>query len=171
MTRILFTFTMFVAGAVLAFSQTVKDYNDLQTAMAAAQAKSIHPGDEAMTCGALEKEFVANVTDSTVQTLVAKQGAEAQKQQKEVAAKGQITSQAAMTMFSAFAPAGGWASLAAAEGQASTAQAQTAENLQKRMQQMNDLVSIMPKLMRAQRLLQLSMARNCTWLQVPDPAH
>jgi hypothetical protein len=32
---------------------------------------------------------------------------------------------------------------------------------------MNDLIPIMPQMMRAQRLLELTMMRSCAWMQAP----
>jgi hypothetical protein len=56
-----------------------KELMEMQTAMMAAQAKSMRLGDEAMTCEAIEKELVTSMNDPAIQTYAAKTGATAEK--------------------------------------------------------------------------------------------
>ena len=100
-----------------------------------------------------------------VQSYVAKSGAAAQEQAAALnAASGRIASQSAVTLFSSIIPGGAWAGHAAAAAQAQAQQAQAASNIQQRMQQAQEMMGIMPYLMRGQRVIDLAQARNCTWL-------
>jgi hypothetical protein len=50
----------------------------------------------------------------------------------------------------------------AAVAQAEAQKLQAARNIQERMQQAQEIMSIMPQMMRGDRVIQLGQARNCT---------
>src|SRR5687768_12223619 len=74
-----------VAASTVAFAQNVRrpvapeplvvpgqaDMMKLQTAMVAAQAAAVKPGDEALPCEALHKELVSTMTDPAIQAYAA----------------------------------------------------------------------------------------------------
>ena len=47
---------------------------------------------------------------------------------------------------------------------AAQAQAEAAQNIQSRMQQAQEMIGILPHVMRGQRVIELAQARNCDWL-------
>jgi len=141
-------------------------YDQLQSTYESAQAAAIRPGDEALTCEALESELVASVKQPAVQSYVAKSGAAAQ---ERMAAMNQAppgaAAQAALTVFSSIVPGGAWAGMAAGAAQGQAAQAQATRNMQERMQQAQEMMGIMPYLMRGQRVIELAQARSCAWVR------
>jgi hypothetical protein len=166
-------FRLFVSIAFLgwiprvALAQTSDStYGQLQSAFAAAQAAAVRPGDEALSCEGLATELVASVKDPAVQSYVAKSGAAAKERLEAMnAAAGTVAAQGAITLFSSIVPGAGWAGHAAAVAQAEAQRAQAARNIQERMQQAQEMMGIMPQLMRGQRVIELAQARNCEWVR------
>jgi hypothetical protein len=134
--------------------------------MEKAQADAIHPGDEKLDCNALQDELVTTVNKPEVQSYIQKSGAQAQKDQaaSKVGGKRMLV-QTAVTMFSSMAPGGDWAAIMSARAQAPVQRAQAQERLQQHIQQMNEMMTIMPDMMRGQRLIQLGQGRSCEWAQ------
>ena len=116
----------------------------MATAMAAAQAKAVRPGDEALGCAAIEKELIASMTDPAIQAYAAKSAAAAQLPRGAIG-RGATTPQAA----------------------AATAGAQSAQlaQLQDPSAQLAMMTTVMPQMMRSQRLVGLAMAKGCTSLE------
>ncbi|HZO00375.1 MAG TPA: hypothetical protein VFB93_04180 [Burkholderiales bacterium] len=46
---------------------------------------------------------------------------------------------------------------------AQSQQIEAAQNIQQRMQQAQEMIGIMPQMMRGQRVIELAQARNCEW--------
>jgi hypothetical protein len=98
-------FTAFVISSV-AFAQrsTIpampKQSQDMAAAMAAAQAKAVRPGDEALGCAAIEKELMTSMNDPAVQSYAAKAAAAAQLPPGTLG-RGAATPQAAAAMAAA----------------------------------------------------------------------
>jgi hypothetical protein len=142
-----------------------------QTAMMAAQAAALKPGDEALPCEALHKELVSTMNDPAIQAYAAKTNATFA---KDLAARDQktpMTADYAAAMAAALAPnmamAAGTMPMAPAPGQQMTPQ-QMQQAMQVQQQAMvtymNQLAPIMPSLMRTQRVTQLAAMKNCTWM-------
>jgi hypothetical protein len=164
----LFVLIVFLSGiSALASAQTPgSTYGELQSSLDAAQAGAIRPGDEALSCEALESELVATVKHPAVESYVAKSGAAAQERAAALNVPSErIATQSALTLFSSIVPGGAWAGHAAAAAQAQAQQAQAASNIQQRMQQAQEIMGIMPHLMRGQRVIDLAQVRNCAWLR------
>ena len=140
---------------------------DLQAALDAAQAASIRPGDEAMPCDALERELVAVAKDPALQAYVAASGTAAQKQVDAMNAglAGRIATQTAITVIGAVVPGGDWLSHSAAVAQGEAQRVQAEGHIQRRMQQAQGMLAILPQMMRGQRVLELAQARDCGWLR------
>lgn len=166
-------FRLFVSIAFLGWIPRVASaqtsdstYSQLQSAFAAGQAAAVRPGDESLSCEGLATELVASAKDPAVQSYVAKFGAAAKERLDAMnAAAGTVAAQGAITLFSSIVPGAGWAGHAAAVAQAEAQRAQAAGNIQERMQQAQEMMGIMPQLMRGQRVIELAQARNCEWLR------
>ena len=146
---------------------------DMQAAMDSAQANAKHPGDEAMSCEALQDELVATMQDPAVQGIIAKQGAYAQEQQAKLKAaqeahgsgpsKGEIAAQMAMGFASGFVPGVGAGNMAAQAAQTQAMASQAAANQAAMAERMREMATIMPQMMRGQRLIELAQKRKCDW--------
>jgi hypothetical protein len=165
--------TLFIPGVIAALcaasigrAQTSpNDMKAMMAAMESAQKAANHPGDAAMSCEVLEKELVATMNGPAVQGFAVKSGAAAQKDYDALQkGNGTMAAQMAMTMASAFVPGAASAQLAAAQAQAPAQAAQAAQRVQQRAVQMNDLVAILPQLMRGQRVIELAATKQCPWM-------
>ena len=143
----------------------------VQSAMVAAQAAAVKPGDEALPCEALHKELVSTMTDPAIQTYAAKTNAAYAKQlEVQQQKKTPMTPEAAAALAAALVPGAGMAGMPPMP-QMTPGQAMTPQQMQQLMaaqQQasiayMNQLTPIMPALMRSQRVTMLAMTKNCTW--------
>jgi hypothetical protein len=138
----------------------------MQAAFEKAQADANRPGDEKLDCDALKQEMIENASRPEVQAYVEKSGAWAQKEKEAMKpTKGRVAVQAAFSMFSSLAPGGDWAAVMAAKAQAPMQQAQTAQRLQEHTQMMNEMIPIMPYMMRGQRVTELAKGRGCEWTE------
>jgi hypothetical protein len=141
-------------------------YGQLQATLAAAEAAAVRPGDEALSCDGLATELVAVAKDLAVQAYVAQAGAAAQKKNDALnAAAAGTAAQGAVSLFGSIVPGGGWAGHNAAVAQAEAQKAQAAHNIQESMQQAQEMMSIVPQMMRGHRVIQLAQARDCAWLR------
>jgi hypothetical protein len=152
----------------------------LLAAQAAAQASASRPGDDALSCEALQAEMVsiaqAMQQDPALQSMAvqaqadlakmqeAQQGAEAQAQ-----ASGPRFGQMVRGMAAGVIPgadrANAAAQQAAAAAQAQQAQAQASENLQRMSAMSQGAAALAGPAMRGQRVIELAQARSCAWLQ------
>jgi hypothetical protein len=166
MFRFLVLFVAVSGMAATARAQTpASTYTDLQAGLAAAQAAANRPGDAALGCDALEKELVASVKHPAVESYIAKSGAAAQQQQAAMdAAKGRAATQTALTLFGSVVPGGAGPGLAGTAALAQSQQVDAAQNVQQRMQQAQEMIGIMPQMMRGQRVIELAQQKNCDWL-------
>ncbi len=145
-------------------------YLDLQAGLEAAQAAADRPGDAALGCEGLEKELVASVKHPAVESYIAKSGEAAKQQQAALnAAKGRAATQTALTLFGSLAPGGAGLGLAGTAALAQSQQLEAAHNIQQRMQQAQEMIAIMPQMMRGQRVIELAQARDCDWLPADLP--
>lgn len=157
-----------IAIACAAHAQTIgtpaaqqAEMMKLQAAMMKAQAAAVRPGDETLGCEALQKEMVASMDDPAIKAYAAKANAAAAKQLAE-AEKSQATGKSkAMTPGAAAALADALSPESAFAVAAMPTQAQIAQSQQVMMEQMKQLVPLMPILMRSQRLMTLAMAKGC----------
>lgn len=160
----------------LAFTSvaTAQDYEamsaGMEQAMADAQASARRPGDEALTCEQLEGEVVITMQDPQVQTVIASQGAYGQQQLDRMnEARGQQRVGMATSLFmgvaSAFIPGAGYAAMAQQQMQAAQMQRQSQANMAQMMEMAQQMQTIMPQLMRGQRLYELGQAQSCSFTQ------
>lgn len=129
-----------------------------------AQADSVRPGDERLECDALKEEMIENASKPEVQAYIEKSGAWAKKEKDAMnPGKGRVAVQTAVSVFSSVVPGGDWAGIMAARAQGPMQQAQTMQRLQEHMQMMNEMIPIMPYMMRGKRVIELAHARSCEW--------
>jgi len=164
------------AGIGIGAQAVPKEYAEMATAMQAAQARAIRPGDEALPCAALEKELVSSMNDPAIQAYAGKSAAAAQKNATAAEkSKAPMTPQAAAALAAALGAGGGAPpGLAGAPGlrgglppglaasQDLAAQSQAAQKLQ--AEQMKQMIPIMPQMMRSQRIIQLAAVKQCAWM-------
>jgi hypothetical protein len=147
------------------------DPQAMMKAMETAQADASKPGDEKLSCDRLEEQMVAAAQDPAVQEHVEAAGLSAQKDQAAMqAAKGQIAMQTIQTVLAATVPGAAMATTMASAAQAQTQQAQTTARVQSRMGQAQQMMAILPQLLRGQRLIELAMAKKCEWAGGIDSA-
>lgn len=141
-----------------------------QSAMVAAQAAAVKPGDEALPCEALHKELVSSMNDPAIQAYAAKTDAAYAKELAAREKKGAMTAEAAAALAASFAsgPAmTGLPPMPTVPGQPMTPQQMQQAMLaqqQASIAYMNQLAPIMPVLMRSQRVSQLAAMKNCAWM-------
>lgn len=143
---------------------------NMEQSMALAQAQAARDGDEALTCEQLETEIATTMQDPAVQSAVAANGAQAQAQLDQMnAARGQMRAQMGMSMFmglaSSFVPGLGYAQMAQQRMQAAQQQQQQQQNMAQMMEMAQRMESIMPQMMRGQRIYELGQAKQCAFTQ------
>ena len=133
-------------GAAAIEAQTLpKEYAEMAAAMQSAQARAVRAGDEALPCSALEKELVSSMNAPAIQAYADKSAAAAQKQATPPdKTKAPMTPQAAAALAASLGAGGG-------------------------AEQMKQLIPIMPQIMRSQRLMQLAVVKQCTWMVGASP--
>ena len=143
------------------------DYQSLQKALEQAQAQASRPGDERLSCDALQKELIDAMNSPEVKSFTRSQGELYASEQKRIeSGKTDAALQAALTAFASIAPGGAWAQLGAAQAQMPMQRAQAAESLRLRSQQATEMMQVLPQILRGERVITLAYAQRCDW--VPD---
>jgi hypothetical protein len=161
--------------------QGMPDPEQMQATMDAAQKNARRTGDEAMTCDAMQTELVADMQDPKLQAVTAKMGASAKEEQDKLnaakgaadasgASKGSIAAQMAKSFATSMIPGAGMTQMAGQQAQIQAQMAQAAQNQAAMVQRMNDMMTIMPQMMRGQRLVELGQAKKCDWAQDGGPS-
>ncbi|HYD73289.1 MAG TPA: hypothetical protein VEF55_09130 [Candidatus Binatia bacterium] len=167
--------SMIAITAALAMTPAAaQDYEamaaEMEQSMAEAQAAAVRPGDDQLTCEQLESEMVASMQDPAVQSVVAQNGAWAQGQLDQMnAAQGQMRAQMATSMFmgivGSFIPGFGYAQMAQQQMMAAQQQRQAEQNMAQMMEMGQRMQTIMPQMMRGQRLYELGQSKQCAFVQ------
>ena len=147
-------------------------YASMMAAQTQAQATAARPGDEAMSCDALQAEMAATMNDPKVQASMASMGASAQAQMdKAKAAQAGAVAGAATTtalgVASSFVPGLSWFSQGAMMAQQAQMQSQMNAANKDRGQMIADMNSVMPQLYRGQHLYDLAVKKNCSFTKQP----
>ncbi|MET0546413.1 MAG: hypothetical protein ABWZ40_08885 [Caulobacterales bacterium] len=171
LTTVLLTFT--IAANVRA-DPSMDRMQAMQAAQAQAEAAASRPGDEALTCEQLQTEMTTSMNDPTVQAAIQSNGANAmamqqQAQNARAGAVGMAGTSMAMGLASSFVPGLGFAQAIAMQAQMGQMKNQTAANQRQMGEMADNMTSIMPQLMRGQRVYNLASAKNCAFLQGPPP--
>jgi hypothetical protein len=143
------------------------DMQKLQTAMMAAQAAAMRPGDEALGCAALQKELVSTMNDPAIQGYAAKTNAAYARELAARDKKAPMTADMAAALAATLAPGAAMTGLSPmpVPGQQMTPQQmqRAVEAQQLTIAYMNQLAPIMPALMRSQRVGMLATVKSCAW--------
>jgi hypothetical protein len=171
--------SMITITAALALTPAAaQDYEamaaQMEQAQADAQAAATRPGDEALTCEQLENEMATTMQDPAVQQVMAANGAVAQEQMDQMnALAGRARAQMATSMFmgiaSSFIPGLGYAQMAQQQMQAAQYQRQANQNMAQMMETAQRMQTIMPQIMRGQRVYELGQAKQCSFTQQQTP--
>jgi hypothetical protein len=178
MIRALLISVSLLAAAGPALAQPSADQMEAETqsieaSMAAAQAAAARPGDEQLTCEALQAEMNVTMNDPAMQAQLAQMGAQAQGQMDQAnAARGQMMGMMGMSLFtglaSSFIPGAGYAQSLAMRAQSQAMQSQADANVASRLEMARNVEGMMPQIMRGQRIYELAQARQCPFLNDPN---
>jgi hypothetical protein len=149
--------------------------NNMMAAQASAQAAAVHPGDEALSCEALQTEMQTTMNDPAVKAAIAENGATAQAQMNkakaaQAGAMAGVAGTAALGVASSFIPGLSWFSQGAMMAQQAGMAAQAKESNRTMSQMSANMTSIMPQMMRGQRIYELAAAKKCAFLNQGKPA-
>jgi hypothetical protein len=146
----------------------------MEAAQAEARAQAAHPGDEALGCEQLQAEMTATMQDPAVQSQLAAQGAWTQGRM-DAAGEGRGRMMAMMGgsvilgLASSFVPGLGYAQMAQQRAMSAGMEAQTEQNMAQAMQQAQGMATIMPQLMRGERVHELAQAKQCAFAREMAP--
>ena len=153
-------------------SEMDAQHASMMAAQTQAQATAARPGDEAMSCDALQAEMAATMDDPKVQASMASMGASAQAQMdKAKAAQAGAVAGAATTtalgVASSFVPGLSWFSQGAMMAQQAQMTSQMNAANKDRAQMIADMNSVMPQLYRGQHLYDIATRKNCSFTKQP----
>jgi hypothetical protein len=142
---------------------------NMMTAQASAQAAAIRPGDEAMSCEAIQAEMGVMFNDPAFQGAIASMGAAAQSQQNrakaaQASAVGAGIAGTAASVAGSMIPGMGWLGSAAIQAQQASILAQMPAANRDRAQMMSDMTSVLPQMYRGQRIYEIAQAKKCAFL-------
>lgn len=148
---------------------------NMMAAQTSAQAAAIRPGDEAMSCEAIQTEMGVMFNDPAFQGAISSMGASAQAQQDRAkAAQANAVGLGATSMAAGIAgsiiPGMGWLGSAAIQAQQASALAQMPAANRERAKMMGDMTSVLPQMYRGQRLYEIAQAKKCAFVNTPAPA-
>jgi hypothetical protein len=165
--------------------QSGQQMQKMQMAMADAQAKAVHPGDDKLSCDQMLQELAVQMQQPAVREAAIANGGIAQEKLDELEkgkreAKAQIATQMAtglfMGMASSFVPGLGMITGRAQQAQAAAKAAQDQAKAEQNFQDMakigDNLIAILPQMMRGNRMMELAQAKKCDWMKqasVPMP--
>lgn len=146
-------------------------YSTMMQQQAAAQAAAGRPGDQNLSCAQIETEMGVIFNDPAFQASMASMGAEAEAQQAKAnaasaAGVGLGAGSVAAGIAGSFIPGvGGLAAQAAMNAQMAAAMSQIPAADASRGRMLGDFGSMMPAMMRGQRLTELAQAKSCPFMQ------
>jgi hypothetical protein len=141
-----------------------QDYQAMMQAMERAQAEANQPGDERLTCDALQTQLVAVAQDPAFLAHVKAAGVAAEKDLAQMqVAQSEIAAKTAATAIASMVPGAAMGHMVASATENQAKVAQGAARMQSKMADAQQMMAFMPKLLRGQRLLELAMVRKCEW--------
>jgi hypothetical protein len=155
-------------------AQTERQGANVMAAQAQAQATAARPGDEALSCDALQSEMTVMFNDPAFQASVNSMGASAQSQMDrakaaQAGAVGLGIGSMAAGIAGSMIPGMGWLGMAGVQAQQAAAMAQMPAADRARAQMMGDTVAIMPQIYRGQRIYELAQAKKCAFINNQAP--
>jgi hypothetical protein len=144
----------------------------MQASQAQAAADAARPGDGDMECDALLAEMSAVMNDPAVQQQMAGMGAwaegrQGQADQARADMRAMMMGSFVTGIISSFVPGAGYAQSLAQQGMMNRQAVQADQNQAEMMGMAQGMETIMPQLMRGQRLHELAEARQCAFLNEP----
>jgi len=158
--------------------QADQQLQKMQLAMADAQAKASRPGDNRMSCAEMQQELEGQMRQPAVRAAAAANGAIAQEKLDELdkaksEASAQVATQMASNLFMGFASAfipgmgmiTGRGQQAQMQAKAAQDQAKAQQNTQDMMKMADNMIAILPQMMRGNHMMELAQAKNCDWMK------
>jgi hypothetical protein len=164
------------AALALALSGTAHAQDGMATAgaslertMAQAQVDAIHPGDEQLTCDAIQAEMTTTMTDPSMRAELDQMGETAQAQreraeQQQAQQRAMVTTGIVTGVISSFVPGAGYAQGMLMQQQMREQEAQAQQGMRENESMMGNMEASMPQMMRGQRLYELAQTQNCPFL-------
>jgi hypothetical protein len=138
--------------------------------MEKAQAEASKPGDERLTCDQLQQQLVAIAQDPAFLAYVQAAGVAAEKDMAQMQVpQSEIAAKTAATVMASVVPGAAMGQMMANATENQAKMAQGAARVQARMAQGQQMMALMPQLMRGQRLMELAMVRKCEWVTGVGP--
>ena len=160
--------------------QADQQMQKMQLAMADAQAKASRPGDNRMSCAEMQQELEGQMRQPAVRAAAAANGAIAQEKLDELdkarsEASAQVATQMASNLFMGFASAfmpgmgmiTGRGQQAQMQAKAAQDQAKAQQNAQDMAKMADNMIAILPQMMRGNHMMELAQAKNCEWMKQP----
>lgn len=146
----------------------------MEAAQAEARAQAVHPGDEALSCEQLQAEMTATMQDPAVQAQFAALGASAEGQMEAAdEARGEMMAMmggsVVLGLASSFVPGLGYVQMAQQRAMAPAMQARSDQNMAQITEQAQGMATVMPQLMRGERVHELAQAKQCAFVQEAPP--
>jgi hypothetical protein len=162
-------------SAMTGFNQSQAQAENMMAAQAAAERAAVRPGDEALSCDALQTELATVMKDPAFQAAIASSGAAAQAQMDQAkaaqaTAAGLGATSIATGIASSFIPGMGWLAGAAMQAQVAEAQAKMPAADRARAQMIGDVTSMLPTMYRGQRIHELATAKKCAFVSQASPS-
>jgi hypothetical protein len=140
------------------------DYQAMMQEMQAAEAGASRPGDEKLTCEALQEQLVSVVQDPEFQADMQAAGAAAEKdlQQTQVS-DGEIAAKSAATLIASIVPGAAMGHMVASAADNEARAAAGAARMESMNAARQQMMGHMAEIMRGQRLIELAQAKKCDW--------
>jgi len=184
MTKILLA-SLVVAGVAIPLRaqssnarQSDQQMQKMQLAMADAQAKASRPGDDRMSCAEMQQELESQMRQPAVRAAAEANGAVAKEKLDELnkaksEASAQVATQMAANLFMGFASAfmpgmgmiTGRGQQAQMQAKAAQDQAKAQQNAQDMAKMADNMIAILPQMMRGNHMMELAQAKNCDWMK------
>jgi hypothetical protein len=171
------------AGRASRANQADASQQQLLESQAQAAASAARPGDENLSCEALQTELFAITQSPEMQAFTQQMGARAQtdldklrqvQEQQTAVPKPGIARALVQGVVTSAIPGLGRAAAQAQEAQqaaqAAQMQVEAERNIQSMAAQTSQISAMMGPMMRGQHVMELAQARGCAWLQQPGAA-
>lgn len=146
-----------------------QDPQTMMREMEAAQAGAARPGDEQLTCDALQEQLVAIVQDPELQADMQAAGAAAMEDLAQTQVSGgTVAAKAAATLIASMVPGAAMGHMAASAAENQALGAAGAARMESMMAMRQQMMSHMAEIMRGQRLIELAHAKQCEWAADAD---
>lgn len=162
---------VFLTGCALPQQQSrqaqmpgMQDSQAMMQSMEAAQAGASRPGDDKLTCEALQEQLVAVVQDPELQADMQAAGLAAEKDIAQMqVAEGEVAAKSAATLIASVVPGAAMGHMMASAAENQTRAAAGAARMESMMAMRQGMMAHMGEVMRGQRLIELAQAKKCDW--------